>query len=447
MTDYRETGLPQDPTVFRAFKTYEKNAKDAAAELGLSEDFPVRVAQAINTTMAADSTLLSAALLSVVPRPSWDIIEKNFGKATTALMEEADLHNRTGYAYIDQASEPVKAIALASAIAAFSEFKTISEGIEQAVTKVISGQAPMESLQQKMMMMPNVEVYAHLQKALSDKSGSPALEALFQERFDAFREAREAHNEKLAEMGIVFTMPGQPMPGMASAELRFPAFEDTGLLDDAKVRAVYEVITNHPRVQPDDFEGALAAAKMLSELPASKNPTAIAGALLDVGLRSLGPDDHQFLKTKIDWDVLELLSAHSVRDPLTPAALKAAPEEFQQIVIANATAALGHAKEGIKGALESLDQQDFAMPEEMTMPPELKMMMKMQALQQLDMLAAMSRHMIGPVLGHTAAPELEKAYEQSLKDAQQFIRDNAPKQQKLLPPPPRKKPGNDFTFD
>lgn len=446
MTEYRETGLPQDATVFRAYKTYEKNAKEAAAEMGLSEEYAVKVAQAINATVGADSKLLSAALLTIVPRQSWDIIEKNFGKETTALLEEVDLHSRTGFAYVDQASENVKTIALASAIAAFDEFHQLSSGIESTVQQVMTGQKPMEELEKKMMMVPNVEVYAHLGRSLADKTASPQLEALFEQKFSEFRDAREEHSQKLIDMGIMFTGPGAPtMPGTAPAEIRYPSFDETGLFDDDKVRAVYDVITNHPRVQPEDFEGALAAAKLLSDLPASKNPTAVAAALLDIGLRSLNMDDLSFLKAKVDWDVLDLLAAHSVRDPLNQVALKSAPEEFKQIVVANTTASITHAQEGIKVALEALDRQDEDLPTEMSMPPELKQMMKMQALQQLEMLSLLSTRMIGPVLGTTGAPELEKAYEQSVKDAQQFVRDNGPR--KMLPAPPKKKPGNDFSFD
>jgi hypothetical protein len=445
MTNYRDTGLPQDPTVFRAFKTYEKNAKDAADETGLSEEYAVKVAQAINQTVGADPKLLSAALLTVVPRQSWDIIEKNFGKDTTALLEEAELHNRTGYAYVDQASDNVKAIALASAIASFDEFRQISAGIESTVQQVMTGQKPMEELEKKMMMVPSVEVFAHLGRSLADKTASPQLEALFNEKFGEFRDAREEHSQKLMDMGVMFTGPGAPTLGTAPAEIRYPSFEETGLLDDAKVRAVYEVITNHPRVLPEDFEGAVAAAKLLTDLPASKNPTAVAGALLDIGLRTLNRDDLAFLKPKVDWDVLDLLSVHSVRDPMNQLGLQRTPEEFKQIVIANTTASIAHAKEGIKGALEALDQQDFGMPEEMAMPPELKQMMKLQALQQLDTLSVLSMRMIGPVLGTTGAPELEKAYQESVKDAHQFVRDNGPR--KMLPAPPKKKPGNDFSFD
>src|SRR5688572_29566726 len=144
MMDYRATGLPQnDMAVFKAYSTYAKNAKSLPEETGLSEDFGIRIAQAINTATNGDSNLVKLALLSTTPPAAWGVLERSFGKDVVSQMEESIKHSRTGYAYIDLASEPVKLLALASAIAIFDEMKAKNDQASAQLENLAGGMGDM----------------------------------------------------------------------------------------------------------------------------------------------------------------------------------------------------------------------------------------------------------------------------------------------------------------
>jgi hypothetical protein len=467
MMDYRATGLPQnDMTVLKAFSTYAKNAKSLPEETGMSEDYGIKIAQIINNTAGADTSLLTLALLSTTPPAAWGLFEKSFGRDVVDQMEESMKHSRTGFAYIDQASEPVKILAMASAIAIFDELKQKNDKLDQQLTG-LPGMDPMqggmpdiEALQSLLPgmiqgMLPDTSVYGQLARSLADKTTCPQLEALFVERLEEFKQSQQEQQEKLAQFGIIVAGPGMGPMG-APSEVRYPSFDETGLLDDAKVRAAYDVLTSNPRVVPEDFEGALAAGKLLSELPVSKNPLTVAAALVDIGIRDLNQDDFSFLDKKLDWDVLDLVKAYSVRSPETPHLLATAPVEFRQIVVADLTAKMGHVREGVQDMLDKLSQPQPGMPMEMELPPELRGLMEAQAVRQMEGVAYMAQRIVRPVLGTIDAPELEAAFKQNIQAMQDFVAEHKVKQPKLLPPgndngfpdfpTRRKKPGTDFEF-
>ena len=456
MMDFRAAGLPQnDMSVLKAFTTYTKNAKDLARDTGMSEDFGIRIAQTLNNA-GADSKTLVLALLSTTPPAAWGVFEKTYGKDIVDQMEESEKHRRTGFAYIDQASDPVKLLAMASAIAVFDELKQKNDKMEQQLSGLESGMMDMNALESILPgmiqgMLPDTNVYSQLARTLADKTSNPQLEQLFAEKIEEFKQSQQEQQEKLAQFGIIVAGPGMGPMG-APTELRYPSFDETGLLDDAKVRAAYDVLTSNPRVMPENFEGALGAAKLLSELPASKNPTAIATALVNIGIRDLGSDDLGFLEKKLDWDVLEMLKNHNMRDPATAKSLPEAPVEVRQIVVANLTCQLDHLKEGATGLLDKMSNPPEGMPMDMEMPPELRRMMELQAVQQMQGVSNMAQRIVRPLFGTIDAPELETAFKEKVQAVQEFIAEHTPKEQKMLPPgkpdfPPRRKPGNDFSFD
>ena len=456
MMDYRAAGLPQnDMSVLKAFTTYTKNAKDLAKETGMSEDFGIKIAQTLNST-GADSKMLVLALLSTTPPAAWGVFEKTYGKDIVDQMEESEKHRRTGFAYIDQASDPVKLLAMASAIAIFDELKQKNDKMEQQLSGLQSGMMDMDALQSVLPgmiqgMLPDTNVYGQLARSLADKTSNPQLEQLFAEKIEEFKQSQLEQQDKLAQFGIIIGGPGMGPMG-APSELRYPPFDETGLLDDAKVRAAYDVLTSNPRVTPEDFEGALGAAKLLSELPASKNPAAVATALVDIGIRDLSNDDLGFLEKKLDWDVLDMLKNFGVRNPATLKSLPAAPVEVRQIVVANLTSQLDHLKDGVAGMLDKLSNPSEGLPMDMEMPPELRRMMELQAVQQMQGISTMAQRIVRPLFGTLDAPELEAAFKEKVQAVQEFIAEHTPKEQKMLPPgkpdfPPRRKPGNDFSFD
>jgi hypothetical protein len=450
MIDYRSTGLPQDATVYKAYMTYVKNAKDFTAETGLSEDFGIRIAQVINSTAGADPQLLSLALLSTTPPATWGLLEKSFSKDLVSQMDESALHTRTGYAYIDQASEPVKLLAMASAIAIFDEMKAKSDKLGNLSIDPMAGPEQLEAILPSILggVMPDTSLYGQLGRSLSSKTSSPALEQLFEEKLEEFKIAQEEQREKLAELGIVIMGPGMSPLGAAPAEVRYPSFEETGLLDDTKVRAAYETITGNPRMLPEDFEGALAAGKILSDI-ASKNPTTVAAALLDIGLRSLNNDDFAFLEKKIDWDVLDLLKKYGVRNVQGSDQLLASPVEFRQIVVANLTGTLEHIREGTDAALARLSEPQDDMPAEMQVPPQLRALVEAQAIQQLQAITVMARRLVQPILGTLDAPELATAFNKRVGEIADYIAAHEPKEPPAMPPGMQRRtrpPGTNFDF-
>lgn len=476
MMDYRSSGLPQnDMAVFKAYSTYAKNAKDLTQETGLSEDFGIKIAQAINTATNGDSNLVTLALMSTMPPATWGVVERSFGKDIVGQMEESIKHSRTGYAYIDQASEPVKLLALASAIALFDELKEKNDKAAQQLENLLGGMGGMgpdgmpdmgalESALPGMIqgMLPDTNVYGQLAHNLADKISYPQLAQELTDKLDEFKFAQAEQQEKLAQMGIIIGGPGMGPMG-APSEVRYPSFEETGLLDDPKVRAAYDVITSNPRTLPESFEGAIAAGKLLTTLPVSKNPLAVAGALLDIGIRDLNNDDFEFLDKKLDWDVIDLVKNYSTHNPMMQGKLAEAPVEAKQIVVANLTAQLGHMREGMQGMLDRMSQPPADMPEDMEVPPELKRMMdqlkrstEMQAVQQAAGVSMLAQRAVRPLLGTLDAPALEDAFRKNVQALQEFVAEHTPKEPKMLPPandegftdfPRRKKPGNDFSFD
>lgn len=450
--EFRETGLPMDQTVYKAFMMFSKNAKDAAKGMasipGMDDpaDFPVRVAQVLNQAGANNPKVLSLALLNVMPPQTYAAIEKSFGEEMTGLMQEAVKHNTTGFAYITEASDNVKLLTLASAIATFDEFGQVSKIAEQQLDKLASGEEPPGG-SLMLPMMPDSLVYERLAAALMDKTTSPALESLFQQKLSDFRWANQQLQDKISGMGIADQLPPgmAPPPGGAPdlSSFRYPSFEETALLDDPKVRAAYEVLTTHTRVAPDAFEAALEVGKILSNDVASKNPTAIAAGLLSIGIRGLGPADFEFLDKKLDWDVTEILKNNTPSKVRSPAQLMRAPDEFKQVMLANMVATLDRMKEGVTMLKDMIEMRE-------DIPAEVRPMIIADNLENMLFMTEMMED-TARIIGEAGAPELRKMFGEKLKEARQTISDNMPQTPRAQPgfgmpfppqPPKPPKPGN-----
>ncbi len=454
--EYRETGLPQDVMVFKAFTAFNKNVERPdtqgmpvpAAIIDEMVSFPVRIAQVLNTA-GQGPQLMSLALLNVMPPETYSVVEKQFGADMVALVKEAGTHQRTGFAYINEASDPIKLLTLASSIASFDDFTRMSGQIEQQLDSLMMGDAPANG-QLMIPTMPDTKIYDRLSESLLNQTSSPTLEGMFTDKLVDFRMANDRLKDKLSAAGLdqQMGMMGMGLPG-GENEFRYPSFEETKLLDDPKVRAAYSVLINDSRVYPEDFEAAIEVAQTLSTVPATKNPLSIAGALLDVGVRELGPDDFGFLGKKLDWDVIDLLKDNGIRRVRSPQDILKAPEEFRQIVVANAAVSVGQ----MKLAGEKMEE----MMQEQQVPKEIMPIFLAQNLRQIAAVSSMLERTLKPVIGQTGAPEIDTLFTSNLTALRELIAEKAPKRGNPFdldkgndnsPFPPKKKGfGNDFSLD
>jgi len=406
--DFRDSGLPQDPTLFKAFTTYMQNMKEAPEELR-THSLPLRTAQLLGTT-ANDNKAATVALLQVMPPDTWSVVEKRFGKDAAAALREFHRHNNTGYAYLKEASPVVKQLTLAGAILNFDDFQKVSERLEQQIDRLLmTGEGNLS-----IPMAPSATFFDKMGNAVLDNSGAPKLEELFLDKLYSYRTAQTALAEKLESLGM--QVPGMT-PDYAPAEVRYPAFEETGLYDSPKVRTAYDTLVNHTRALPESFEAALSVGRLLSTVSPSVNPTAVAAGLLGVGIPGLTRDDLEFMKDRFDWDVLEVLNTASVYQAQSPTQILKAPVEFRQIAVANAIATLTDAQKGGEHVLQMADEN-----------PQLGKGFVHQNFIALKRLGIMTQHIIRPVLGKTDLPELDALFENKLKAFHAFTDQHLPAQ-------------------
>ena len=419
--DFRDSGLPQDPTLFKAFTTYMQNMKEAPEQVR-DQSLPLRTAQLLGTT-ANDNQAATVALLQVMPPDTWGVIEKRFGKDAASALKDFHRHNNTGYAYLKDASPIVKQLTLAGAILNFDDFQKVSERLDQQIDQLMmSGEGNLA-----IPMAPPAMFFDKVGNAAMDTSGAPQLEEMFLDKLYTYRATQAALAEKLESLGM--QIPGMT-PERAPAEVRYPLFEETDLYDSPKVRAAYDTLVNHTRVLPEDFEAALSVGRLLSTVSPSVNPTAVAASLLDVGIRDLNKDDLEFMKDRFDWDVLEVLNTASVYSVQTPTQILKAPVEFRQIAVANAIAVLNDAQKGGEHILQMAEEN-----------PQLPKGFVHQNFIQLKRMGAMTAHVIRPVLGTTDLPELDTLFENKLKVFNAFTDQHLP-EQGPAPKPQELKPEN-----
>jgi len=425
MTEFRDSGLPNNPTMFKAFTTYRQNLDNLPEQIR-ADEAPLKVARVISQHTDKNEPVM-LALLGLMPQETWGIVKKRFGTELAENLAESRLHVATGYAYLADASPAVKQLTMAGAITAFGRIEKAAEEMDGHIRTIkMSGQAPM-GFGAPPILLP--DTYAKIGRACEGSSGAPGLEAFYAEKFDAMKQAQATMIEQMAEVGIFIK---GLESGLAPAEMRYPAFEDTGLMDTPKVRTAYDLLTQHTRVLPEDFEGALYVGKLLSTLSPTQNPTAIAAGLIDVGIRELNSYDSVFLQKKLDWDVMEVLNTATVYQISHPQQVLGAPIEFRQIAVANAVAVMDDALKGGTEFMKAIADH-----------PEYPKSAIMQSMMQLKRVSIMSQQLFAPALGRTEMPELDRLFADKIKELNRFIDQHLPKQELPAPKPSAPKPKND----
>ncbi|MDE1151977.1 MAG: hypothetical protein PW788_05500 [Micavibrio sp.] len=418
MKDFKDTGLPPDPAVYRAYMTYVKNA-----EPGPLQEHGLRMAQVLQQTLGNNPDILSLALLSILPPETYGLMGRRFGTEAMEVLEEANKHARTGFAYVEEARPQVKLLATASAIASIEDFDA---GLASYRDKVAAFQATGVKPQKlEEPPVPNVRLCSLVARYAFGDTGSDTLDYLLIEKLEDFNMTVE---EKLAEFNIDYTAPVD-YPGFAKAKLR----------DEDVVKDAYYVLTTHAMAEDDDIEKALEAAQLLSAEP-SASPTAIAAVLLDIGLKGRSPDDLQFLQKRLDWDVLDLLFAHNVREPGGIKELAAAPLEFRQMALAHAAVSMGAMLTAGENILIGLDNGQI--------PESLGPMLKLNAVMKLEKMVSDNEKIFTPMRSMFDTPELSLLMEYTSDAANEYISKHKDKPMLALPAPKPPKPesGNDFTF-
>lgn len=454
---FHETGLPQDPTVYKAFMMFTKNQalpqprrsfggnmRDAEG----TNDIPLRIAQILNDAGANKPETLSLALLRLLPQQVHGVVEKSFGHGMIESINELSKHSRTAFAYIDEASDNVKLLSLATAMATFEQFQRESEKAQEQIGKMAGGEKPEGGLM--IPVVPDVRLFEMLSQATFDKTSSPSLETAFREKLSDFRYANDRLRAAIIESGIIEQMPPEfamriQMQEQAASK-RTPSFDETQLLDNAEVRKAFAVLAAHPLASADSIEAAIEVGTILTKTLDGANPTGVAAGLLLTGLREIGPGDGEFLAKKLSWDVMELLENYGGDKDMHPMQLRTAPPEFKQFLLANTVAMMNRMKEGV-GQVKDMIAQQPDIPEkdrDMVVAANLGEMQHM-----LDHMAQ-TLFMTGP----TGAPKLEDLFKATTKEVRDAIREAMPSVPKALPPgmgfrkpPEPPKGGQNFDLD
>ncbi|HYD19345.1 MAG TPA: hypothetical protein VEF76_12790 [Patescibacteria group bacterium] len=416
MIEYAETGLPWDAATFKAYMAFAKTPGTGPDNM----DHPVKVAQLFNNVAADNQQLQALAFLAYVPEGSYGPLEKRFGAETISFAREISAHMRTGYAYIDEASPTVKAFAMADGAAWVDtldeKFYDLAAIAQEADEKGVKPQFPA-------VVVPSQRVLDTIARFALKSSGYGDLENAFLDRVERFRDTTP---EKFEVLGI------QPPP-----PVEYKPFEQTGLLNVPDVRNAYDALTRNPRVSADDLEVATEAAQLLSSQPSTRNPTAIAEALLDLAIQDRNMDDLRFLQGRIGWGVLELFANYNVRQGVVPGGLQEAPIEVRQTTLSFAAVALHRSLKNVEKMFTFMDEN----PErfEGSMAETIKS-------SQLTQLGGQLRHVQGFLkeLGDSAeAPELKGLVETKIDAIAGFIAEKTPRKLLALPAP-KKKPGKGF---
>lgn len=420
--DFRETGLPFDPVVYKAFMTYMQAAPDPQ-QTGMPRHFSLRIARILHETKVEDPELLAAALLTELPPQTWGGVRRRFGAAVVDLLREAEQHQLSDFLHITHASERMKLLALASGVASFEEFKEVSAEFDARLGFMADGAKSQEI---PVPLFENLLVFYRLLGSLVRRTSCPDLEDLYADKLDETRELQDRQIEKMKEMGI--RLPPALRDGEAA---QYAVFEETGLMDDPKVRAAYDIISSHMNVLPLDFRAAVQAGRLLGASPETREAATIAAALVDVGFRGMSGDDRDMLQGKLDWDVMEIIYDHSVYAIKSIAELHAAPVEFRRIALANA----------VIGTEEAL-QTGHDILELIEIEPRLPLEEKQDLLGSIRNIMLASTQLYGSL--QADAPDLERAYAESLGKLRKFVEKNPPPGEPQSRPPFPRKPKDGF---
>ncbi len=414
--EFSETGLPLEAVVFGAFSAQAKTNGGEATQIHAT-----RVAQTLLAT-TGEPSMAALAYLAYIPDIAYGALEKRFGKDIMDSAREISRHMRTGFAYIEDASPVVRQFAAADIMAHISGFDEALDGLVRE-SKAFQAFGAKGGPSGSMPAAPDVKIVNHVAKY---KTGNAALDEALLEKVLNYTGSIQ---EKLEMLGEELPAPREYVP-----------FEKTGLLQDDKVKRAYEALASDPRATAYGINLALEAAILLGSTPATRNSTAIAAAIIDIGMPQRGYDDTVFLQKRVDWDVAEVLSQYKVHNIRSAREVVRAPVEFRLVAIANAVTTLHYAEKEGKEAFASLAQDEK--------PSASAPFVKQHTLYQLGS-RVQSAGFVQPAAATVDAPELQGLFETKLKALQELVAANTPKPQLLLAAPksdvdaPMPKPKNE----
>lgn len=359
--DFRETGLPADPLVYKAFEVYCKAIKTLPEE-EQDELRQMRVAQLLVETGCKDNELIALTLLLGQPASVWGMISGLFGKRVIELKDELLDHTNSNFRQIHKASDPVKLLYMA----------------EQTVNILILGDDNIDTDFQE-------EVFLDLR----GKTSCSVLE----ERYDAVLGGyREGLNPASTVNGI------------------YPVFESTNLVDNKQVRAAFRIVTSDPRTSPEKFAYALHIAETLSAIQNPPNPVAIAAALIDLSISEVDGGDTEKWARQIGEDVSDVLDEGSIYSHRYNDEIASGSPSFKQIALV----VVAHNIKKLQAVLEK------RVPELKINPHVLK-----EALSRNYTLGIeLQLQMLPALKGNSGDPDLEAYFETAIEDLLVYIASN-----------------------
>lgn len=371
--DFRETGLPVDPLVYKAFEVYRKSLK-ALPEEEQEEMRQLRVAQLLVQTGCKDKELIALALLLGQPGPVWDVISGLFGKRIIELKDELTEHFAESFRRIHEASDPVRLLYMA----------------EQTVNLLLLDDNNINTDFQE-------EVFALLRGTTS----SPDLEA----RYDS------ALGGHYASMNPAITVNGL-----------YPEFESTKLADSEQVRAAFRIVTSDPRTSPEKFAYALHIAETLSTVPSAVNPVAIAAALIDISISETDDGDAETWAPEIGEDVANLLYEGSIYSKRYNDEITNGSASFKQIALVVVACKIKELHGVLEQRLPSIKDNPHVLKETLSRNYALGLELDLQMQPALK--------------GNSGAPELEAYFNTAVEDFLTYIASNTTPGMSLRKPPP-----------
>ncbi len=421
--DFRETGLPYDPVVYKAFMTYMQAVSGLEKTAYRQErHFSLLTARVLHEAKINDPELLSAAILAALPPQTWGEIQRRMGQGVADLLREAEKQQLSDFEHLKHASDKMKLLALASGLASFEEFKGLTENFDAGMGGIEPGAKGGEI---PLPLFNNIPVFQRILGAVTRGTSSPELEDLYAEKLEEARRLQQEQIVKLREMGGAL-----PPALQEGAMMNYPPFEKTGLMNHKKVREAYAIITSHMNVLPLDFQAAVQVGRLLGASPETQDAATIAAALLDISFRDISNDDKDMLQGKMDWDVMEIIYDRSVYAIGSARDLQTASVEFRRIALANAVVVTEEALQTGRDILE-LIRLDQRMPLEE----------KQEMLGSIRTVMLYSAELYLPL--RAEAPDLERAYEEGLARLRKFVEKNPPPS---VPRPPfPRKPKDGFS--
>lgn len=384
--NFKDTGLPADPLVYKAYMTYSQNLNDAPVPY--RDGYHLKLAAGLVQNGITNPTLLATALLMVMPAETHGLIARQFGEAVPLLIGECNDHMRTRYAYLGDASRPVQVLTVASLMAGMESFK---KNCEELIAGLAGGEIGAEGIV-NVPLLPDPQFYARIENSVTGKTGAPQLEQAFSLAVAEFNALNDDYMSQLVGLGII------PAQAVAERALHrdYPAFAQSGIMQDDEIGRIYGFVTQDPRPRPEDLAAAIDAAQLLSAEP-GVGASAVGGALLALALRDLGPADMPFLEKKFNAETMALVQGSIMR--LQMQDMATAPLEARQIMLADSVAM-------IDGALKAAqDMRDLYASNDVPRTERMRMIMP-AALSMKRLLKHMETN-VDPISDSAQAPGIK----------------------------------------